>query len=115
MLTAPMWVTAQASAVSEITGLSGRDLGLTGLVAVAVSLIFLGWLVPYRLVRRTDYERVMALLEAAQATNATNAETMKASADKKDLSTALVEAIRAEVGQLSTTDPRGANQQEDPA
>ena len=82
--------------MQELAGLSARDLGLAGLVALAVSMIFLGWLVPYRLVRRKDYEEVLQLLKAAQATNAANAETMKASADKKDLATAVVEQLRAE-------------------
>lgn len=90
------------AAVQELTGLGARDLTLAGIVTMGVTLIFLGWLVPYRLVRRSDYEATMDLLREAQATNATYAKALEAMAEKKDLATSVVEALRAEASNRGT-------------
>lgn len=93
--------------IEELTALSARDLGLAGLVALAVTLIFLGWLVPYRLVRRSDYERTVSLLEQAQATNAENAQSLKAIAEHKGLAATVIEELRNEALTV-----RGSSQEE---
>lgn len=87
-----------SNAAPILADFTARDLTLSGIVGLAITLIFMGALVPYRLVRRTDYERVMKLLEEAQKTNATNAETMKATASEKSLNAAVMEAVREAVG-----------------
>lgn len=101
----------QASIVQELSFLSARDWTLATLVGLGVAMIFLGWLVPYRLVRRKDYDRLMELHEAAQRTNAQNADSIKKIADSKDLATSIVAELRKNA---VTTTHRGAVHEEQP-